>query len=215
MTVGLIGAGKFGTMFLAQARLTRGMHLVGVADLDVDARPKPARAAPAGTSSAIAAASLGDALKTRRTYVTPDAEALIALPEIEVIVEATGIRRPASATRLRAIAHGKHIVMVNVEADALAGPLLGAQGQGSGRGLQPRLGRSAGADLRAGRLGARLRLQGDRRRQGHALRAASITAPRPTQCGTSSTNTCRSRIATRSIRRCSTASSTAPSPASR
>ena len=35
VTVGLIGAGKFGTMFLSQARLTRGMHVVGVADLDV------------------------------------------------------------------------------------------------------------------------------------------------------------------------------------
>ena len=35
VTVGVIGAGKFGTMFLSQARLTRGMHVAGVADLDV------------------------------------------------------------------------------------------------------------------------------------------------------------------------------------
>ena len=39
VAVGLIGAGKFGTMFMAQVRLTPGMHLAGVADLDVDARP--------------------------------------------------------------------------------------------------------------------------------------------------------------------------------
>ena len=45
--------------------------------------------------------------------------------------------------------------MVNVEADALAGPLLARRAQGGGRRLQPRLGRSAGADLRACRLGAR------------------------------------------------------------
>ena len=32
VTVGVIGAGKFGTMFLAQARTTRGMHVVAVAD---------------------------------------------------------------------------------------------------------------------------------------------------------------------------------------
>ena len=43
VTVGLIGAGKFGTMFLSQARLTRGMHVVGVADLDVERARKPAR----------------------------------------------------------------------------------------------------------------------------------------------------------------------------
>ena len=35
VTVGLIGAGKFGTMFLAQVRTTPGMQLVAVADLDV------------------------------------------------------------------------------------------------------------------------------------------------------------------------------------
>ena len=36
VTVGLIGAGKFGTMFLAQVRRTRGMHLVGIADLSAE-----------------------------------------------------------------------------------------------------------------------------------------------------------------------------------
>ena len=34
--VGLVGAGKFGTMFLAQARNTLGVHLLGIADLDLD-----------------------------------------------------------------------------------------------------------------------------------------------------------------------------------
>ena len=34
--VGLIGAGKFGSMFLNQVRLTSGVHLVGIADLDVE-----------------------------------------------------------------------------------------------------------------------------------------------------------------------------------
>ena len=45
VTVGVIGAGKFGTMFLAQAGLTRGMHVVGVADLDI-ARAKRWSSAP-------------------------------------------------------------------------------------------------------------------------------------------------------------------------
>ena len=42
VTVGLIGAGKFGTMFLAQARRTRGLHVVAVADLDVARAREPA-----------------------------------------------------------------------------------------------------------------------------------------------------------------------------
>ena len=169
--VGLIGAGKFGTMFLAQARLTAGMHIVGVADLDV-ARARRQLATAGWDAAAIAAPSLGDALTARRTHVTDDAEALIALPEIDVIVEATGIPGAGIRHALSAIAHGKHIVMVNVEADALAGPLLARKAQGRRRRLQPGVGRPAGADLRACRLGAHLRLQSDRRRQGHPLRAA-------------------------------------------
>ena len=56
--------------------------------------------------------------------MTDDAAALIADPRIEVIVEATGVPAAGIRTALAAIAHGKHIVMVNVEADAVAGPLL-------------------------------------------------------------------------------------------
>jgi predicted homoserine dehydrogenase-like protein len=131
VTVGLIGAGKFGTMFLAQVRLTDGMHLVGVADLDVSRARRQLRTA-GWNDEVISALSLGNALARGRTHVTDDAEALIACPEIEVIVEATGV--PAAGIRhaLSAIRHGKHIVMVNVEADALAGPLLARKAKAAG-----------------------------------------------------------------------------------
>jgi predicted homoserine dehydrogenase-like protein len=76
--------------------------------------------------------SLDHALKNGTTHVTADADALIADPRVEVIVEATGV--PAAGIRyaLKAIEHGKHIVMVNVEADALAGPLLARRAQEAG-----------------------------------------------------------------------------------
>src|SRR5438034_5716013 len=131
VTVGVIGAGKFGTMFLSQARLTRGMHVVVVADLDVPRALHQLRIA-GWDDAAVSAPSLGEALARRRTHVTDDAQALIAFPEIEVIVEATGV--PAAGIRhaLSAVAHGKHIVMVNVEADALAGPLLARRAKTAG-----------------------------------------------------------------------------------
>ena len=62
VTVGLIGAGKFGTMFLSQARLTRGLHVVGVADLNV-ARAKSQLATAGWPAEQYTAASLGDAFK--------------------------------------------------------------------------------------------------------------------------------------------------------
>ena len=131
VTVGLIGAGKFGTMFLSQVRLTRGMHLVGVADLSVPRAQSQLKTA-GWPGQSYDTASLADAFRTRRTHVTDDTAALIAFPDIEVIVEATG--DPATGIRcaLAAIKHGKHIVMVNVEADALAGPLLARRAQEAG-----------------------------------------------------------------------------------
>jgi predicted homoserine dehydrogenase-like protein len=131
VTVGLIGAGKFGTMFLAQARLTKGLHVAGVADLDV-ARARSQLQTAGWPAAAFGAASLDDAHKQRATFVTDKAEALITDPRIEVIVEATGVPGAGIHHCMRAIANGKHIVMVNVEADAVAGPLLARRAKAAG-----------------------------------------------------------------------------------
>ena len=131
VTVGLIGAGKFGTMFLAQARLTRGLHVAAVADLAASR----ARAQLQGAGWPVeqyAAGSLADAHGSRATFVTDDAPALIADPRIEVIVEATGVPSAGITHALGAIAQRKHIVMVNVEADALAGPMLAQRAKAAG-----------------------------------------------------------------------------------
>ncbi len=131
VTVGVIGAGKFGTMFLSQAIRTRGMLVAGVADLDVS-RAKSQLKTAGWPDAAYDATSLDGALKQRKTFVTDDASALIEHPQIEVIVEATGVPGAGIAHALKAIANGKHIVMVNVEADVVAGPLLARKAKAAG-----------------------------------------------------------------------------------
>ncbi|TDR88160.1 NAD(P)H-dependent oxidoreductase [Enterovirga rhinocerotis] len=131
VTVGVVGAGKFGTMFLAQARTTDGMHVVAVADLNVQ-RAKSQLAMASWPAEQSAATSLDDALKSGKTFLTEDAEAMIKHPAIEVIVEATGDPRTGIRLSTMAIENGKHIVMVNVEADALAGPILARRAQRAG-----------------------------------------------------------------------------------
>src|SRR5687767_2844055 len=129
--VGLIGAGKFGTMFLAQALRTPGLHLMAVADLS----PERARAALARTgwpAERIAAADLAAALRTGATHVGDDAEALIRAPGLEVVIDATGVPKAGLRHALLAIAEGRHIVMVNVEAHVLAGPLLARRAAAAG-----------------------------------------------------------------------------------
>ena len=131
VTVALIGAGKYGTMFLAQARTTAGMHIAAVADLRVD-RIRSQLTSACWPVEQFAAPSLEAALRTGSTFLTDDAEALIRAPGIEVVIEATGDPRTGIRLALATIAAGKHIVMVNVEADVLAGPLLAQRAKAAG-----------------------------------------------------------------------------------
>src|SRR2546430_580589 len=121
--VGLIGAGKSGPMFLAQALRTRGLQVIAVADLaPVRAREQLLRVG--WPAERIAATSLEQAFAQGSTAIIEDAAKLIAAPQVEVVIDATGVPVAGIRHALLAIEHGKHIVMVNVEADVLAGPLL-------------------------------------------------------------------------------------------
>jgi len=129
--IALIGAGKFGAMYLAQVPRTPGVHLVGIADLSIDnARANLARVGwPAHQASA---QSLDDAFKQGLTYLTQDWQALVSHPLVDVVVECTGNPIAAVEHCLSAFAHGKHVVNVTVEADAFCGPLLARKAADAG-----------------------------------------------------------------------------------
>ena len=118
--VGLIGAGKFGSMFLSQAPSTAGLEVSVIADLDPDRARAACRAV--GWSDALLA----------RTRFTDDAHDAMRAGDVDVVVEATGNPAAGIAHARAAFAAGKHIVMVNVEADVLAGPLLAAEARDAG-----------------------------------------------------------------------------------
>lgn len=129
--VGLIGAGKFGSMILAQAKCIPGYHIVGIADLDpVKARGSLERVG--WSEDRYSATSFGDAMDNGTTYLTQDARALCEAEGIECIIEATG--HPIAGLRhaMAAIDAGKHVVMVNVEADVLCGALLAERARQKG-----------------------------------------------------------------------------------
>ena len=121
--VGLIGAGKFGSMFLSQVPRTPGVHLLGIADLSPQ-RAQESLKRVGWKPEQSAARSWDEALRHGSTFVQDDAEALISQPQLDIVIDATG--SPAAGIRhaLLCCEHKKHIIMVNVEADALAGPLL-------------------------------------------------------------------------------------------
>ncbi|MDR2215865.1 MAG: Gfo/Idh/MocA family oxidoreductase [Nevskiaceae bacterium] len=118
--VGLIGTGKFGAMFLAQALTTPGLEVTAVADLS----PQRARNAcrTAGWSEA----------RIEATWFADSGVELCASDRIDVVADATGAPAAGIANALTAIEHGKHIVMVNLEANAIAGPALAARARAAG-----------------------------------------------------------------------------------
>jgi predicted homoserine dehydrogenase-like protein len=123
LRVGVIGAGKFAAMYLAQVPKTPGIHLAGIADLaPANARTNLQRVG--WQPEACSAASLDAAVKGQTTHVGDDWRALVSHPAIEIIVEATGNPAAAVTHALEAFRNGKHVVNVTVEADAFCGPLL-------------------------------------------------------------------------------------------
>ena len=123
LRVGMIGAGKFGAMYLAQVPKTPGIHLAAIADLFPD-NAKANLARVGWEAARYSAPTLDIALERRMTHVGDDWRRLVAHPGIEIVVEATGNPMAAVGHALAAFRNGKHVVMVTVEADALCGPLL-------------------------------------------------------------------------------------------
>jgi predicted homoserine dehydrogenase-like protein len=117
---GLIGAGKFGSMFLSQVPSIAGLEVTAIADLDVDQARRACRAVGWEDTRLDATAFVDAGLS------------LIARDDVDVVIEATGHPRAGISHARAAIAAGKHVVMVNVEADVLVGPALAKEAASAG-----------------------------------------------------------------------------------
>lgn len=129
--VGLIGAGKFGTMFLSQVRKLKGIHLVGIADLSV-VNAKSNMEFVGWTTEQFSAPSLDQAAHTKATHVGEDWQALVAHPAVDIVIECTGAPVAAIEHILGAFDNGKHVINVTVEADAFCGYALTAKSREAG-----------------------------------------------------------------------------------
>ncbi|MGF9758051.1 SAF domain-containing protein [Microvirga sp. 0TCS3.31] len=110
--VALIGAGKFGSMFLAQVPSIAGLEVAVIADLGPDRAREACRIVGWDEARIAGTRFVADGLEACRAN------------DVEVVIEATGHPEAGIRHALAAIEAGRHIVMVNVEADVLAGPLL-------------------------------------------------------------------------------------------
>src|SRR5262245_51101017 len=123
---GLIGCGYFGTTILAQAAAAPSLEVPAVADRDLEAARHALEFAGAPGAAIVVCESHRDALRALeagRRVIVGDPLLLMELP-LDVIVEATGEPEGGARHAEAAIRHGRHVAMVNKEADVSVGPML-------------------------------------------------------------------------------------------
>ena len=133
--VGLIGAGRFGTMILAQIVRMQGMRVAVVADASgeqLSAALKRAGVEPEAVVHTDSSSTANDAIGGGKIVATEDSTLAIE-SDVDVVVEATGLVEAGARHAHEAILHDRHVVMVNVETDVLVGPMLARLAEQAGR----------------------------------------------------------------------------------
>ncbi len=132
--VGMVGAG-----FMAQGvarqilRSVPGMTLSAIANRTVErARYAFVEAGGEAPVEVTTLAALNDAVAAGRPAVTDDPTLLCRADGIDAILEVTGAVEFSAGVALEALAHGKHLILMNAELDATVGPLLKAKADAAG-----------------------------------------------------------------------------------
>lgn len=133
--VGLVGAGQMGRGMVSQIESMAGMRVVITADIQLENAAKAYTKSGVSISDVVKtdqAAEASEAVKAGKVVATTDAKLVTALPEVDVVVDATGVPDIGAKIAWDAILNKKHIVMLNVEADVTIGPLLKKMADASG-----------------------------------------------------------------------------------
>ena len=122
--LGLAGVGQMGTGIVAQSRHIPGLSVLAVAELDVERAQQVLQLA--GHAEPVISEDADRAtreLLDGRVVVCRDAELLAQLP-LDVVIEATGVPEVGARMGIACALHGRHLVSMNVEADATIGRFL-------------------------------------------------------------------------------------------
>jgi len=125
--VGLIGSGEMGTDIVTQCGQMPGITVAAIAEINPGAAAKALTIAGRAAGSHIEASTqsaFDTALEGSKTAITADAQLVCKSPHVDVVIDATGRPGVGASIGLVAMEHGKHLVMMNVEADVTIGAYL-------------------------------------------------------------------------------------------
>ncbi|PAQ06358.1 NAD(P)H-dependent oxidoreductase [Mesorhizobium temperatum] len=135
ITIGLAGAGQMGTDIVVQVALMPGMRIGAISEVRPQAAIDAALLAGHDRSDIVQAgnaAAIDRAIEAGKIAVTEDLHALAAAGRIDVIIDATGNPNIGTLFALEVMKNGKHIVMLNVEADITIGRFLKEEARKAG-----------------------------------------------------------------------------------
>ena len=130
--IGLVGSGEMGTDIVTRAAMMVGVEVAAIADLDPAAAHRAveiARGAGGHSVDAATTDALNAAVERGRTAVAADPALILESGLIDVVIDATGVPAVGAEIGLAAMERGKHLVMMNVEADVTIGAYLAAEAQ--------------------------------------------------------------------------------------
>ena len=131
ISIGIIGAGKFATMFFSQVLKIPSIHIVGVVDIHPE-NAKSNMEMVGWDPSVFETPNLSDAFLSGKTFISDNWEELISHESIEIIVECTGNPIAAVQHCLSAFKNQKNVINVTVEADAFCGFALSQKANDAG-----------------------------------------------------------------------------------
>ncbi|WP_294640469.1 homoserine dehydrogenase [uncultured Aureimonas sp.] len=124
VTVGLAGSGQMGTDMVVQLTLMPGVRLGALSELNVAGAEAALRMAGTEFVHASGTNDIDRAIEGGKVALTEDYKALCSSGRIDVIIDATGNPNVGTLIALEAFKNGKHVVMLNVEADITIGRFL-------------------------------------------------------------------------------------------
>ncbi len=133
--LGLIGCGEMGTDIISRVAHMDGVSVAAIAELAPYNAVKSVDIAYGNTDRcqlASSARNFNQIIDAGRIAITEDADSVLDHPQVDVIIDATGIPSVGADVGMRAINNGKHLVMMNVEADVTIGHYLRHQADKQG-----------------------------------------------------------------------------------
>lgn len=130
--IGLVGAGEMGTDIVSRVAHMRGIEIGAISELNPQAAGRSVSIAYGDSDRAVATDTtdaLNAAIESGRIATTQRVETLLESGLIDVVIDATGIPSVGAEIGLAAMEHGKHLVMMNVEADVTIGAYLRSEAE--------------------------------------------------------------------------------------